>query len=113
MTDDGPVPEPVTLCYHVPKTGGQSLRSALIDALGDRVVHLGPNAEGGAGREATAEWRGQAEVRVVVGHLVERRHGDGFGTRPVEEMTVVREPGAVQPLVGFGCVRVLRAGDAR
>lgn len=85
---------PVWFLYHVPKTGGQTLRDHLRSELGPtRHVHLGAWEPGDERPDADALLRAcTSETVAVTGHALTRNAGAQFPGRPVREVLVLRDP---------------------
>lgn len=90
---------PLWFVYHVPKTGGQSIRDHLAAQLSHGVdyVHLGKWDRAAALTEADIEAMSEVErtkVRALSGHPVRRSFARHFPDRPLREIAILREPAA-------------------
>ncbi|MDW3220454.1 MAG: hypothetical protein R8F63_17735 [Acidimicrobiales bacterium] len=91
--------KPIWFVYHVPKTGGQSIRDHLASELTHEVdyLHLGkwdrpePLTIDDLAAMSDAE---RAELRAISGHPVERPMAQFFPGRPLREVVILREPAA-------------------
>lgn len=91
-------PRDVWFLYHVPKTGGQTLRNHVRARLGATAhLHLGrwspedPPVEASTWTEVL-EHADPAAVRVLTGHFVERSGTSLFPAARVREVLVLRDP---------------------
>jgi len=87
-------PEPVWFFYHVPKTGGQTLRNHLRATMGtDEHLYLGRWTFEEPRPVVDDQLRaGAPSARVVTGHPLRREHASWFPSRPLREVLVLREP---------------------
>lgn len=87
--------DPIWFTYHVPKTGGQTLRNHLRTELGpDAHVHLGRWGPEDAFVDVDVLERTRlADVRAITGHPLTARQAAHFGGRAVHEVLILREPG--------------------
>lgn len=85
---------PVWFLYHVPKTGGQTLRRHLDRVLDmTRHVHLGRREPELPKVTAEAAFAGgTTAIDVVTGHELARSHAEHFPDRPVREVLILRDP---------------------
>ena len=91
--------EPLYIFFHIPKTGGQSLRDCFKASLRpqEEFIHLGPNGRKEAAslgllpfEERPIEER--AKARVILGHQVNVRTQELVPGRLVRHATFLREP---------------------
>ena len=85
------------LIYHIPKTGGQTIRNHLAGELERGIVylHLGKlDLETALTYEdiAALDAETRSRVRVMSGHPLERRFADLFPGRPIREVVFIRDP---------------------
>lgn len=94
MTAGTRTARPVWFLYHVPKTGGQTLRRHLDRALDTtRHVHLGRREPELPLITAEAAFAGgTTAIDVVTGHHLARSHAEHFPDRPVREVLILRDP---------------------
>ena len=83
--------------YHIPKTGGQTLRNHLHTTLGeDGYLHLGKWDVGDRTVRpedpAEVDQTVRASMSAVGGHPLHRRHRSLFPNRELREVIFVREP---------------------
>ena len=88
---------PLWLIYHIPKTGGQTIRDRLAEQLehGVDYVHLGKwfrEADLGYEDLAAMSPTEREKIRVLSGHPVSRDMAKLFPGRPIREVVIVREP---------------------
>lgn len=91
--------EPLYLFFHIPETGGQTLRDHLLSELvnGHDYLHLGrlgptdpcPRTMDDVMAMSDEQRR---RVRVISGHDVSRDLSRVFARRPIREVTFLREP---------------------
>jgi len=89
----------ILFLYHIPKTGGTSLREALSAILGFNTgfVHLGPYGDRARQEKnlpALDQFRPDdlAKIRVISGHYLSYRHERYFPDRTILRAILLREP---------------------
>lgn len=87
--------DPIWFIYHVPKTGGQTLRNHLRTELGPGAhVHLGRWEPDDAFIDVDVlERRRLGDVRAITGHPLTAGQATRFGGRTIHEVLILREPG--------------------
>ncbi len=90
---------PLWLIYHVPKTGGQTIRDAVVQQVGhgDRFFHLGPWGSRQTGIGSTDDIAELAASRrdrisIIAGHPVDHQLHAMFTNRRIREVVILRHP---------------------
>ena len=91
--------KPIWFFFHVPKTGGQTIRDYLTAELGRDIgyLHLGRwdrSAPLGHDDVAAMGEAKLADLSAIGGHPLTRSFAEFFPARPIREFTIVREPAA-------------------
>ena len=103
--------------YHIPKTGGQTLRNHLHTTLGeDGYLHLGKWDVGDKTVRpedpAEVDQTVRASMSAVGGHPLHRRHRSLFPNRELREVIFVREPARrIISLYNFRLGRAVKADE--
>ena len=89
----------IIFLFHIPKTGGTSLRQALSEALvlNEGFIHLGPYGDRIAKKKGlkTLEKRSKAElsrIRVITGHYLSSALEQYFPEREIKRAVLLRDP---------------------
>jgi hypothetical protein len=108
---------PIWFFYHLPKTGGQTLRDHLAQEIGRNTgyLHLGKwDREMEFGREEVAAMDPAERDRLTAigGHPLCNDYRDFFPDRAVREITFIREPAArIVSHYNFNCTMMARRGQ--
>ena len=92
--------DPIWIHWHVPKTGGQTIRTALSDHLevDQSVVHMGAwAAQMGFAITSNADIASldptaRDRIKMVTGHKVNKETARLFGNRDVRKLVILRSP---------------------